>query len=167
MSDTGALGAIVDEVIAEHPDVVEQFRAGKEGVIGFLVGQVMKASGGSANPKLAQELLRERLWPDSRGDAVRVSNKPPRVPLVATGRSSASRAPRSRSCGRSARMWRSEQPLDRYGLCHFTSVAGDALLAISLADSVFFSLPVGQAKTAGRALPAAHDGAARARRARC
>ncbi len=45
------------------------------------------------------------------------------------------------------RMWRSEQPLDRYGLCHFTSVAGDALLAISLADSVFFSLPVGQAKT--------------------
>jgi hypothetical protein len=44
------------------------------------------------------------------------------------------------------RMWRSEQPLDRYGLCHFTSVAGDALLAISLADSVFFSLPVGQAK---------------------
>lgn len=44
------------------------------------------------------------------------------------------------------RMWRSEQPLDRYGLCHFTSVAGDALLAISLADSVFFSLPVGEAK---------------------
>jgi hypothetical protein len=44
------------------------------------------------------------------------------------------------------RMWRSEQPLDRYGLCHFTSVGGDALLAISLADSVFFSLPVGQAK---------------------
>lgn len=44
------------------------------------------------------------------------------------------------------RMWRSEQPLDRYGLCHFTSVAGDALLAISLADSVFFSLPVGEAQ---------------------
>jgi hypothetical protein len=44
------------------------------------------------------------------------------------------------------RMWRSEQPLDRYGLCHFSSVAGDALLAISLADSVFFSLPVGQAQ---------------------
>ena len=43
------------------PDVVEQFRAGKESVIGFLVGQVMKRSGGSANPKLAQELLRERL----------------------------------------------------------------------------------------------------------
>jgi aspartyl-tRNA(Asn)/glutamyl-tRNA(Gln) amidotransferase subunit B len=61
VSDTGALGAIVDEVVAEHADVVEQFRAGKESVIGFLVGQVMKRSGGSANPKLAQELLRERL----------------------------------------------------------------------------------------------------------
>jgi aspartyl-tRNA(Asn)/glutamyl-tRNA(Gln) amidotransferase subunit B len=61
VSDTGALGAIVDEVLAEHPDEVATFRGGKESVIGFLVGQVMKRSGGSANPKLAQELLRERL----------------------------------------------------------------------------------------------------------
>lgn len=44
------------------------------------------------------------------------------------------------------RMWRSDRPLDAYGLCHFSSVAGDALLAISLADSVFFSLPAGEAK---------------------
>jgi hypothetical protein len=44
------------------------------------------------------------------------------------------------------RMWRSTDPLDTYALCHFTSVAGDALLAVALADSVFFSLPVGQAK---------------------
>jgi aspartyl-tRNA(Asn)/glutamyl-tRNA(Gln) amidotransferase subunit B len=61
VSDAGTLGAIVDEVLGAHPDVVAQFRAGKEGVIGFLVGQVMRSSGGSANPKLAQELLRERL----------------------------------------------------------------------------------------------------------
>ena len=61
VSDAGALGAVADEVIAEHPDVVAQFKAGKEGVVGFLVGQVMKRSGGAANPKLAQELLRERL----------------------------------------------------------------------------------------------------------
>jgi aspartyl-tRNA(Asn)/glutamyl-tRNA(Gln) amidotransferase subunit B len=61
VSDTGELGAIADQVIADNPDVVEKFRGGNEGVIGFLVGQVMKASGGSANPKLAQELLRERL----------------------------------------------------------------------------------------------------------
>jgi aspartyl-tRNA(Asn)/glutamyl-tRNA(Gln) amidotransferase subunit B len=61
VSDAGTLGAIVDQAIADNPGVVEQFRAGKESVIGFLVGQVMKGSGGSANPKLAQELLRERL----------------------------------------------------------------------------------------------------------
>jgi Asp-tRNA(Asn)/Glu-tRNA(Gln) amidotransferase B subunit len=51
----------VEAVLAENPEVVEKFRAGNESVIGFLVGQVMKASGGSANPKLAQQLLRERL----------------------------------------------------------------------------------------------------------
>jgi len=61
VSDASELGAIVDQVIADNDDVAEQFRAGKASVIGFLVGQVMKASGGSANPKLAQELLRERL----------------------------------------------------------------------------------------------------------
>jgi hypothetical protein len=44
------------------------------------------------------------------------------------------------------RMWRSSEPIDGYGLNHFTSVAGDAMLAIALADSVFFSLPVGEAK---------------------
>ncbi|MEX0991466.1 MAG: Asp-tRNA(Asn)/Glu-tRNA(Gln) amidotransferase subunit GatB [Actinomycetota bacterium] len=61
VSDAGALGTIVDQVIVDNPGPVEQFRGGKEGVIGFLVGAVMKASGGSANPKLVQELLRERL----------------------------------------------------------------------------------------------------------
>jgi MFS family permease len=44
------------------------------------------------------------------------------------------------------RMWRSSDPLDTYGLCHMTSVAGDALLAVALADSLFFSIPVGEAK---------------------
>ena len=61
VSDTGELGSIVDAVIADNEDAAAKFRAGNEGVIGFLVGQVMKASGGSANPTLAQELLRERL----------------------------------------------------------------------------------------------------------
>jgi aspartyl-tRNA(Asn)/glutamyl-tRNA(Gln) amidotransferase subunit B len=55
------LGALADEVIAEHPDVVQKFRDGKEGVIGFLVGQLMRKAAGAANPKVAQELLRERL----------------------------------------------------------------------------------------------------------
>lgn len=76
---------------------------------------------------------------------MRVSNRPPRYPwwqLVLLGIAGAAES----LVWPLRRMWRSEQPLDRYGLCHFTSVAGDALLAISLADSVFFSLPVGQAK---------------------
>jgi aspartyl-tRNA(Asn)/glutamyl-tRNA(Gln) amidotransferase subunit B len=61
VSDTSALEAWVDEAIAENPGPVEQFRGGKEGILGFLVGQVMKKSGGSANPKLVNELLRTRL----------------------------------------------------------------------------------------------------------
>jgi aspartyl-tRNA(Asn)/glutamyl-tRNA(Gln) amidotransferase subunit B len=61
VSDAGELGALVDRVLGENEDAAEKFRSGNESVIGFLVGQVMKASGGSANPTLAQELLRERL----------------------------------------------------------------------------------------------------------
>ncbi|MGC8893289.1 MAG: Asp-tRNA(Asn)/Glu-tRNA(Gln) amidotransferase subunit GatB [candidate division WOR-3 bacterium] len=53
--------AWVDEVIASHPNEVEKFRAGKEGVIGFLVGQVMKRSGGRADPKRVKEIIIERI----------------------------------------------------------------------------------------------------------
>jgi len=61
VSDAGELGVVVDGVLAENADAVEKFRAGNEGVLGFLMGQVMRASGGSANPTLARELLLERL----------------------------------------------------------------------------------------------------------
>jgi aspartyl-tRNA(Asn)/glutamyl-tRNA(Gln) amidotransferase subunit B len=61
VSDEGALGAVIDEVIAENPEPVAQFRGGKDTAIGFLVGQAMKKTRGSANPQLAQQLLRERL----------------------------------------------------------------------------------------------------------
>ncbi|HYO83558.1 MAG TPA: Asp-tRNA(Asn)/Glu-tRNA(Gln) amidotransferase subunit GatB, partial [Bryobacteraceae bacterium] len=61
ISDSGALAAIVDQVIAANPKQVEQFRSGKPTVIGFLVGQVMKASRGQANPQAVNDLLRERL----------------------------------------------------------------------------------------------------------
>jgi aspartyl-tRNA(Asn)/glutamyl-tRNA(Gln) amidotransferase subunit B len=61
ISDEAVLLAIVDEVVAENPGPAEQFRGGKEGVIGFLVGQVMKKTGGAANPQEAQRLLRQRL----------------------------------------------------------------------------------------------------------
>jgi aspartyl-tRNA(Asn)/glutamyl-tRNA(Gln) amidotransferase subunit B len=63
ISDESALGAVVDEVVAENPGPVGQFRGGKEGVIGFLVGQVMKKTRGAANPQEAQRLLRARLSP--------------------------------------------------------------------------------------------------------
>ena len=61
ISDESALLAVVDEVVAENPGPVDQFRAGKEGVIGFLVGALMKKTRGAANPQEAQRLLRERL----------------------------------------------------------------------------------------------------------
>ena len=61
VSDRGALEAIVADVIARSPEQVAQFKAGKDKVIGFLVGQVMKASGGKAAPQVVQELLRAAL----------------------------------------------------------------------------------------------------------
>ena len=61
MNDAGALEAIVDEVIAANPKSVEEFRAGKDKAFNALVGQVMKASKGKANPAQASELLRRRL----------------------------------------------------------------------------------------------------------
>jgi aspartyl-tRNA(Asn)/glutamyl-tRNA(Gln) amidotransferase subunit B len=61
VSDADALGVLADEVIAEQPEVVRKFRDGKQEVLGFLVGQLMQKAKGAANPKVAQELLRERL----------------------------------------------------------------------------------------------------------
>jgi aspartyl-tRNA(Asn)/glutamyl-tRNA(Gln) amidotransferase subunit B len=60
-SDSAAIAAVVDEVIAANPDAAEKVRAGQMGTIGFLVGQVMKKTKGQANPALASELLRDRL----------------------------------------------------------------------------------------------------------
>jgi aspartyl-tRNA(Asn)/glutamyl-tRNA(Gln) amidotransferase subunit B len=59
--DTSALEKIIDELIAANPKQVEQYRAGKKTVIGFFVGQVMKASKGQANPQLVNELLTRKL----------------------------------------------------------------------------------------------------------
>jgi len=61
ISDSGALGKIVDDVIAANPKQVEQLRGGKTAVIGFLVGQVMKASRGQANPAAVNDLLKSKL----------------------------------------------------------------------------------------------------------
>ncbi|MCG6872436.1 MAG: Asp-tRNA(Asn)/Glu-tRNA(Gln) amidotransferase GatCAB subunit B, partial [Gammaproteobacteria bacterium] len=61
ITDTGALEIVIDEVIARHPDQVEQFRAGQQKMLGFFVGQVMKATGGKANPRQVNEILRKKL----------------------------------------------------------------------------------------------------------
>jgi len=61
ISDTGEIEKIVDKVIEENPKSVEQYRAGKTGTLGFFVGQVMKATGGRANPQAVNDLLRKKL----------------------------------------------------------------------------------------------------------
>jgi len=61
ITDSGAIAALIDGVIAANPEQVEQFRAGKEKVLGFLVGQVMQQSRGKANPGQVNALLRDRL----------------------------------------------------------------------------------------------------------
>lgn len=61
ISDEGALLGIIDSVIAANPQSVEDYRAGKDKAIGFLVGQIMKATKGQANPGLVNQLLKEKL----------------------------------------------------------------------------------------------------------
>ncbi len=61
VSDTGAIEAIVDAVLAGHPDRVAEYRGGKTRLLGFFVGQAMKASRGKANPKTVNELLHAKL----------------------------------------------------------------------------------------------------------
>jgi aspartyl-tRNA(Asn)/glutamyl-tRNA(Gln) amidotransferase subunit B len=61
LTDTSAIEAMIDEVIAANPKQVEQYKAGKTTVAGFFVGQVMRASKGQANPALLNELVAKKL----------------------------------------------------------------------------------------------------------
>ena len=61
LSDTGALEALCDQVIAANPKPVADFRAGNAASLNFLKGQVMKLSGGKANPALVGEILERKL----------------------------------------------------------------------------------------------------------
>jgi aspartyl-tRNA(Asn)/glutamyl-tRNA(Gln) amidotransferase subunit B len=61
LGDEDALAPVIDAVIAAHPEQVETYRGGKEGVLGFLVGQVMRETQGKADPRVVNELLREKL----------------------------------------------------------------------------------------------------------
>ncbi len=61
VSDPKAIEAAVDKILAENPNVVADYKGGKQGVIGFLVGKVMAASQGKANPKMVNEVLKKKL----------------------------------------------------------------------------------------------------------
>jgi aspartyl-tRNA(Asn)/glutamyl-tRNA(Gln) amidotransferase subunit B len=61
ISDSGAIEALVDQIVADNPAQVEQFRSGNEKVLGWFVGQVMKATKGQANPGLVNQVLRAKL----------------------------------------------------------------------------------------------------------
>ena len=61
VTDTSFIEAIVDEIIANNPDNVASYKAGKTNLLGWFVGQVMKQSQGKANPAMANKLLKEKL----------------------------------------------------------------------------------------------------------
>jgi len=61
VTDTGAIAAAVQEVLAQNPDKVAEFKGGKDKLLGFFVGQVMKATGGKANPQAVNDILRAKL----------------------------------------------------------------------------------------------------------
>jgi aspartyl-tRNA(Asn)/glutamyl-tRNA(Gln) amidotransferase subunit B len=61
ITDTGAIEAAIDEVIAANPDKVEEIRAGKDRMLGWFVGQVMKSTGGKANPGMVNKMLRDKI----------------------------------------------------------------------------------------------------------
>ncbi len=61
VTDPGAIAGVVDQVLSQHPERVAEYRGGKEKLLGFFVGQVMKATQGKANPKLVNEALKAKL----------------------------------------------------------------------------------------------------------
>ena len=94
--DTSALEKLADELIAANPKQVEQYRAGKKTMIGFFVGQVMKASKGQANPQLVNEVLTKKLEARRRSACV----------LPETSASAVRRAPRLLLLCRSRRFFK-------------------------------------------------------------
>jgi aspartyl-tRNA(Asn)/glutamyl-tRNA(Gln) amidotransferase subunit B len=61
ISDTSELETIVSDIVEKHPNSIQEYREGKTKVIGFFVGQVMKATGGKANPQMVNQLIRKKL----------------------------------------------------------------------------------------------------------
>ncbi|NKB45701.1 MAG: Asp-tRNA(Asn)/Glu-tRNA(Gln) amidotransferase GatCAB subunit B, partial [Alphaproteobacteria bacterium] len=63
ITDTGPIEAAIEQVMSDNPGKVEEYRGGKDKLIGWFVGQVMKQTGGKANPGMLNELLRKKLAP--------------------------------------------------------------------------------------------------------
>ena len=63
VTDAGAIEKIVDEVLKENPDKIAEYKSGKDKLFGFFVGQVLKKSGGKANPGTVNDLLKAKLGP--------------------------------------------------------------------------------------------------------
>jgi aspartyl-tRNA(Asn)/glutamyl-tRNA(Gln) amidotransferase subunit B len=61
VSDSGAIETLIDQVLTANQDKVDQYRGGKDKLFGFFVGQVMKQSGGQANPGMVNQILRKKL----------------------------------------------------------------------------------------------------------
>jgi aspartyl-tRNA(Asn)/glutamyl-tRNA(Gln) amidotransferase subunit B len=61
ITDTGAIEAAINEVIANSPEQVEQYKSGNEKIAGWFVGQVMKATQGKANPPTVNQMLKDKL----------------------------------------------------------------------------------------------------------
>jgi aspartyl-tRNA(Asn)/glutamyl-tRNA(Gln) amidotransferase subunit B len=61
VSDESAIESVIDLTLSENPKEVEQFKAGKDKLFGFFVGQVMRKTKGKANPQLVNEILRKKL----------------------------------------------------------------------------------------------------------
>lgn len=63
VTDTGAIERAIDAVLAQEPGKIAEYRAGKEKLLGYFVGQVMKVTQGKANPAMLNELLKKKLAP--------------------------------------------------------------------------------------------------------
>ena len=61
VSDTGEIDIIIDRILAENPEKFDELKSGKEKLVGWFVGQIMKASKGKANPKIVNDLLKNKL----------------------------------------------------------------------------------------------------------
>jgi len=61
VSDSGAIEAVVDQIIADNPDKVAEYKSGRDKLMGWFVGQVMKASQGKVNPQMANDMLNKKL----------------------------------------------------------------------------------------------------------